>query len=37
MKIDYAWVSTLDQNPDLQKDVLEKVKELLRKGDPLVV
>ena len=60
MKIGYARVSTLDQNPDLQKDALEKagcekvivdqvsgtvaqrpglvkVKELLRKGDTLVV
>jgi DNA invertase Pin-like site-specific DNA recombinase len=60
MKIGYARVSTLDQNPDLQGDALqkaecekifvdqvsgalakrpglEKVKELLRKGDTLVV
>jgi DNA invertase Pin-like site-specific DNA recombinase len=60
MKIGYARVSTLDQNPDLQKDALEKagcekvivdqvsgtvaqrpglekVKELLRDGDTLVV
>ncbi len=60
MKIGYARVSTLDQNPDLQKDALEKtgcekvivdqisgtvaqrpglekVKELLRRGDTLVV
>jgi DNA invertase Pin-like site-specific DNA recombinase len=60
MKIGYARVSTLDQNPDMQRDELEKagceevivdrvsgtvatrpglekVKELLRKGDTLVV
>jgi DNA invertase Pin-like site-specific DNA recombinase len=60
MKIGYARVSILDQNPDLQRDALqkaecekifvdqvsgtvtkrpglEKVKELLRKGDTLVV
>jgi DNA invertase Pin-like site-specific DNA recombinase len=60
MKIGYARVSTLDQNPDLQRDDLEKagcekvivdqisgtvaqrpglekVKELLRRGDTLVV
>lgn len=60
MKIGYARVSTLDQNPDLQEDALkkagcekvvvdqvsgtvaqrpglEKVKEILRKGDTLVV
>lgn len=60
MKIGYARVSTLDQNPDLQRDALQKaecekiivdqvsgavakrpgleqIKELLRKGDTLVV
>jgi DNA invertase Pin-like site-specific DNA recombinase len=60
MKIGYARVSTLDQNPNLQRDALEaagcekvffdqvsgtvaqrpgleKIKELLRKGDTLVV
>jgi DNA invertase Pin-like site-specific DNA recombinase len=60
MKIGYARVSTLDQNPDLQRDALkkagcekvfvdqvsgtvvarpglEKIKELLRSGDTLVV
>jgi DNA invertase Pin-like site-specific DNA recombinase len=60
MKIGYARVSTLEQNPDLQQDALEKVgcekvivdqisgtvakrpglekvKELLREGDTLVV
>ena len=60
MKIGYARVSTLDQNPDLQMDALEKagcerilvdkvsgaadrrpnlekVKDLLRPGDTLVV
>ena len=60
MLIGYARVSTFDQNPDLQKDALEKagcekiftdtvsgtvpqrpaltkVKEILRKGDTLVV
>lgn len=60
MKIGYARVSTLDQNPDLQRDALEragcekvivdqvggtvaarpgleKIKELLRPGDTLVV